>query len=241
MAGGADEEGGGDAGELGLSTTNASHNKLITAAARAHLSPFGCTQKGRSRTWLLDRTWFVSIVEFQPSSFGKGTFLNVGAHFLWTQDDHLSFDLGHRIDEFEGYESDEQFAEVADRYARRALAELKALDAKLPHPGAAAHALPKRTNGVLPVRLNRAISHALEGETIEAAKLFDSLTTRPKANDWEQQLVTYCTELLGWLNEPELFRRHIAKVIAEHRRVLGLPANSELVDLSLRPPPPGTT
>jgi len=216
---------------------SASHNKLITAAARTHLSPFGCTQKGRSRTWLLDRAWFVSVVEFQPSGFGKGTFLNVGAHFLWTDQEHLSFDLGYRVDGFEAHESDAQFAEVADRYARRALAELQSLDAKLSHPGAAAQVLPKSTGFDLAVRLNRAISHALADETDAAARLLESLVSRPRSDDWQRKLGAHCSELLAWLHEPGRFRPCIAAMIDEHRRGLGLPAKPEWVAASLKPQP----
>lgn len=31
------------------------HSRLITAAARTHLRPLGCVQKGRSRVWLDDQ------------------------------------------------------------------------------------------------------------------------------------------------------------------------------------------
>jgi hypothetical protein len=220
-----------------LSSTTAAHNKLIAAAARTHLRPFGCTQKGRSRLWLLDRVWFVSLVEFQPSSFGKGLFLNVGAHFLWTQADELSFDLGYRVEEFSEYESDEQFAGVADRYAQRALQELKALDGRLPRPGAAAAALPKSTGGNLRVRLDRAISHFLGGETGAARTLLESLATRPSTHALDKALGVYCADLLARLEEPDGLRLHIATVINQRRGALGLPADPALVAASLQLPP----
>lgn len=220
-----------------MSKVRMSHNKLITTAARTHLSPFGCTQQGRSRTWLLDRTWFVSVVEFQPSSFGKGLFLNVGAHFLWTQDDDLSFDLGHRVEGFVEYETDEQFAEVADQYARRALEELKALDARLPSPGAASAVLPKSTGGILGVRKDRAISHFLGGETPTAKGLLNSLATRPSTHEIDKAFCAYCADLLARLEEPERFRLHLATLINARRAALGLPACPDLVAASLDLPP----
>ena len=76
------------------------HSRLLTEAARRHLRPLGVTQKARSRTWLDDRGWFVANVEFQPSGWSKGSYLNVGAHFLWTWNGFLSFDLGSRIEGF---------------------------------------------------------------------------------------------------------------------------------------------
>lgn len=73
------------------------HSRLITAATRTHLRPLGCVQKGRSRVWLDDQGWWVGMVEFQPSSWSKGSYLNVGACFLWNEKDFLSFDAGHRV------------------------------------------------------------------------------------------------------------------------------------------------
>src|SRR5256885_11111558 len=56
------------------------HSKLITAAAREILRPLGLFQKGRSRVWLDDQGWWLGVVEFQPSDWSKGSYLNVGAN-----------------------------------------------------------------------------------------------------------------------------------------------------------------
>ena len=37
----------------------------------------GFWRKGRSRMWLADRDFWLGVVEFQPSGFRKGTYLNV--------------------------------------------------------------------------------------------------------------------------------------------------------------------
>ena len=125
------------------------HTKLIDAAARRHLSPVGCVQQGRSRIWLLDRGWFTTVVEFQPSSYAKGSFLNVGVHFLWTWHNHLSFDLGYRVEEFHEFENEVQFPAAADQLASRAAQEVLIYDSLLTSPGAAAQHLPKSTEGHL--------------------------------------------------------------------------------------------
>jgi hypothetical protein len=37
------------------------------------------------------------VVEFPPSGWAKGSYLNVAAHWLWIEQDYLSFDyLGRR-------------------------------------------------------------------------------------------------------------------------------------------------
>ena len=73
------------------------HAKIINAVAKKYLAPQGFFQKGRLRTWLQDNGWFLTVVEFQPSGFSKGTFLNVGMHFLWKipcGEPVISFDYG---------------------------------------------------------------------------------------------------------------------------------------------------
>lgn len=76
------------------------HNRLIRDAAKRHLSLLGVQQRGRSRTWIDDRGWWLITVEFQPSSWSRGTYLNVGATWLWYFKNYLSFDLGYRIEGF---------------------------------------------------------------------------------------------------------------------------------------------
>lgn len=60
-------------------------DKLIRQAAREVLAPMGLFQKGRSRVWLDDNGWFLTMVEFQPITWSQGACLNVGASFLWEQ------------------------------------------------------------------------------------------------------------------------------------------------------------
>jgi hypothetical protein len=76
------------------------HNRLIGQAAKLILAPIGCKQKGRSRLWFDDHLWWVGVIEFQPSSWGKGSYLNVGAMWLWKAKSHWSFDDGYRIESF---------------------------------------------------------------------------------------------------------------------------------------------
>lgn len=87
------------------------HNRLIKHAARSELKPIGCVQKGQSRTWLDDQNWWVGVVEFQPHSGAKGSYLNVGACWLWHEKDYLSFDDGHRVEPFNECLDSQKFGE----------------------------------------------------------------------------------------------------------------------------------
>jgi hypothetical protein len=59
------------------------HNREIALAAKRVLAPLGCVRKGRSRTWLDDHGWWTGVIEFQPSGWSKGSYLNVAACYLW--------------------------------------------------------------------------------------------------------------------------------------------------------------
>ena len=76
------------------------HSRLLRVAARNVLQPIGMVQKGRSRIWLQDHGWWVCIVEFQPSSWSRGSRLNVGCLWLWRANDDIHFDEGYRVGSF---------------------------------------------------------------------------------------------------------------------------------------------
>ena len=87
------------------------HQKVINAVAKATLAPHGFFRKGSSRIWLQDNGWYLTVVEFQPSAWDKGTYLNVSVHFLWDEKDYLSYDyyagLRPRLDQFVSFDGDE--------------------------------------------------------------------------------------------------------------------------------------
>lgn len=103
------------------------HNKIINAAAKRILAPEGLFRVGSSRTWIDDNGYFVIQVEFQPSSYDRGSYLNVGISFLWETseglNETLASNIGYRVNKV-GYVSYrgtdaayekkmEDFAEVA--------------------------------------------------------------------------------------------------------------------------------
>lgn len=84
------------------------HNRIIHQAAKQYLVREGLFQKGASRVWIDDNGWFLIVVEFQPSGGQKGTYLNVGIHYLWGENEELSFDYGYREGAFVSYEDDDE-------------------------------------------------------------------------------------------------------------------------------------
>lgn len=108
------------------------HNKIINAAAKKILAPEGLFKVGSSRKWIDDNGYFIIQVEFQPSSYDRGSYLNVGISFLWetseSLNETLTFNIGHRIDKV-GYISytgdDVAFAEKMEHFAEVALKNVR--------------------------------------------------------------------------------------------------------------------
>lgn len=117
------------------------HSRLITAAARKHLRPIGMQQKGQSRLWFKDHGWWVAVVEFQPSNWNRGSYLNVAAMWLWTAKDYWSFDYHGRRGRFNTFQSEGQFAPAAEQIAEAARDEVLALERLFESPELALHRL----------------------------------------------------------------------------------------------------
>jgi hypothetical protein len=109
---------------------------LIRASAKRHLAPLGFVQKGRSRTWIWDQGFWAIIVEFQPSSYAKASYLNVAASWFWSERDFWAFSYGGRVSNlFFEFQSKEQFAPKAEILAVQAAEEshrLMRMFSKLP-------------------------------------------------------------------------------------------------------------
>jgi len=201
------------------------HSKLLDLAAKHHLAPLGLARIGRSRTWLDDQRWYAIVVEFQPSGFGKGSYLNVGAHFLWRTSGHLSFDLGYRVGSFIRFESEAQFAPEADRLAAVAATETARLRALLIGVQAVASSIPAELD-VWP-SYHRAIALGLLGNALEASPIFTRLGVPLDPAPWQAELATLCRALQRLLGNPVEFRAAIVRIIKQQRSALRLPEISE--------------
>jgi len=97
------------------------HGRIIASQAKIALQPSGFRRKGQSRTWIADRGFWLSVVEFQPSSWSRGSYLNVAVHWLWGSLRHtLTFDRYERVGSFVEFETAEQFLPLAGQMARKA-------------------------------------------------------------------------------------------------------------------------
>lgn len=206
------------------------HDKLIAIAAKAMLQPLGLRRKGQSRLWIGDQSWWLAVVEFQPSGFSKGSYLNVAAHWLWSAQGYISFDYGSGFDgssraaDFEVYEPAGQFEEAAHLLASVAAREIGELIARLPSIETTADLLlsreaesPARGRGSWPT-FNAAVAAGLAGRTGEADGLLRSVT--------DPRVKGSADRYIDASSDPARFRATAASLIASQREALRLPAPS---------------
>jgi hypothetical protein len=210
------------------------HTKLLNEAAGQILEPLGLVQRGRSRIWLDDLAWWLGVVEFQPSSWSPGSYLNVGVNWLWTPKDELSFDVGGRLDvagegEFVRYESDEQFRPLASKLATAALDEVQRLRTLFPTIEATAAVLGDTPDLNIEESLDAGIALAMVGEGKRARTLLRRYTDwfesdegrewRADVDDALHERVRVLTELV---HDRELFCDRIRRDVKRARPLLKL-------------------
>jgi hypothetical protein len=203
------------------------HNRLLAQAAKEVLPPLGLRRKGRSRIWLDDHGWWLGVVEFQPSSWRRGTYLNVGAMWLWHPErEHVYFSLSHRIEGFSEYESDEQFLPEARRIAMRAAEEVERLRGRIRDflDVADALAADAEARGSWSA-WDATVALGLAGETERASAMFRRALATEDDRDW---WVAACERLARlaelMVGEPQAFRDEVNGWIARYREALRLPA-----------------
>lgn len=203
------------------------HDKIIADAAKSALGPLAFRRKGRSRTWLADHGWWLTIVEFQPSSWSKGSYLNVGAHWLWYDSDFLNFDYGGRILEHVEYQSDEQFILVANRLAERAANEANLLATTLTSLEAASNIL-LHEEGIGRhvaggwVTYNAGMAAALVGRRKTATHMFNRVLEGPFPPG--SALRAAAERMANLAADAGRFEHEVTLIISRRREALRLPA-----------------
>ncbi|NEA27131.1 hypothetical protein [Actinomadura bangladeshensis] len=105
-------------------------SRLLTQTARDVLRPLGLKQHGSSRIWLDDHNWWLVVVEFQSATSIQGSYLNVGAMWLWRSPAVIGFDTALassvRVRDHIDYRDDTQFTKAARSLATTAADQVEA-------------------------------------------------------------------------------------------------------------------
>lgn len=106
------------------------HSNIIKQVCKELLIPLGVFQKGTSRLYLDDNEYFFTAIEFQPSSWNSGTYLNIGLTFLWNNDpsDTIYFSFSRqpaaRYGKFVEYINETQFRKEITKLVNTAKDEI---------------------------------------------------------------------------------------------------------------------
>ena len=203
------------------------HSRLINVAARTILRPLGCVQKGRSRTWLDDQSWWVGVVEFQPSGWARGSYLNVGACWLWSEKNYLSFDAGHRVQEFQPFIDDEQFSLVAQKLAERASQEVTVLRERFQSPSHVQAWLTARSPASIWDHYHLAVAAGLAGAIDQSKQSFADVMSDPEDRSWAIEIRRRSAEFMRCLEIGDGFEAEVMDTIKRTRGLLGLPSLRE--------------
>jgi len=205
------------------------HGKLIAAAAKATLLPLGCRRIGQSRRWFSDERFWYIFIEFQPSSWSKGTYTNVTPTWLFLHS--WGGEGAQRVDDYIAFEGVEQFTPLIERMAKLAAAEIVALRERF------------RT----PLRLHRsfaanlswsgnvyraAVTAGLVGDLALARQLFARVKALDPTEHGSQLKIVQadCTELSALLDNPAAYRAAVLERIAARRQALNLPPDPHCLD-----------
>jgi hypothetical protein len=207
------------------------HNAVINAQARQVLKPLGLVRQGKSRVWIDDHGWWTIQVEFQPSSWSKGSYLNIGINWLLYEGNVGTYNIGGRVDEpfieatgIEGFEQD------AHRLALRAKDEVEKLRTQfLTLQEAASYYRSSGRRSAWDDYYNAAIL-AISGDIASASAAFESVSSHRMQYGWEKALAQRAAELHKLASNRTVFIETINGIVLRTRSIGNMPEwESDLV------------
>ena len=202
------------------------HNNIIKKIAKKILEPQGLRQNGNSRTFIYDNNWWIIIVEFQPSGYNRGTYLNIGSCFLIYERDYFAFEYGYRQNDLIKFENEEQFTKECIKLSNFAIEKVEECKKMFP-------SIKKAYEKVLNEELiepnpniyslyNGAVLSGLVGDIKTAEKCFHSLENYEAKSNWQFKIKNISKKLHYKLYDSKTFEKEIIKIVMNTRKLLKL-------------------
>lgn len=202
------------------------HNKLIAQVAKQTLLPAGLKRKGKSRFYYDDNGWWCTIVEFQPSGFSKGSYLNVGVCWMLYEKDYWSFSVGCEEGNdrrFVSAANETEFANAVFEKAMRAKEIVENNRERFPTISKA-HEYYQSTKREGWDFYYSAVIAGLSREFDVAAENFNSWLAYPETTDWQKEANSRARELVNLLERPREFAEAVTGIVLRTRALLRLEA-----------------
>jgi hypothetical protein len=205
--------------------------RALGDAGRRYLADLGLRRRKSSpRLWWLDRGWWLINVEFQPSSWSVGSYLNVGLQHLWDVRDSRVFEWSQRVPigahgQFVDLVGDE--AVVRNAAAAVGVAARQSVQswlARLPDDGTHLRALVDR-GGRGWDGFNAAVAAQLLGDSEHARAVFHTVGSDvDRSIPWQRELADDCHRLATLTASAAQFRTLIEDRTRATRTLLKLEA-----------------
>jgi hypothetical protein len=209
------------------------HGRLIAAAAKAALAPLGCKRVGQSRCWISDERYWLIVIEFQPSAWEIGSYLNVGAMWLWHPRKGLAFHAGHRVADFVPFKSGDQSSPLINNIVARAAEEVLSIRQKFKSLADIHRHLMNDLSGDGPPIYRAAVTAALLGDVATSRDLFRRIQHwSTDGYDWQEKIKIDSMALVSLLDEPRHFRAAIVEAIQECRALNKLPPDPNCLEVT---------
>lgn len=199
------------------------HNAMLAIAAEQVLGPLGLKRKGKSRLWIDDRGLWLFVVEFQPSSWSKGSYLNVAASWLWNPTDFMTFDVPNRVGDFASAQEGQDYLPLAIKLAGLAKAEIIRLRDEFESlQDILAHLEAQRETG--PTLYGLGVVRGWLGQSVEARQSFQRLLALSFEHGWQENLRAEVTRIAELLDDNAAFQAAVRQAVELARAREKLPA-----------------
>jgi hypothetical protein len=198
------------------------HNKLIAQKAKEHLKPIGFVRSGKSRVWYKDNGWWSVIIEFQPSSWSKGTYVNVSVSHLLYEQCGWTFNIPERLRGFASVEDDMDFEGKVEGMASQAANRAEELHNKYSvvensidwYAGSERRSIwDDYYSGIL---------FSFNGDFEAAGNYFSAIVESEYSRIWEKAVQIRALELKHMLAFPDLYISTIKGIVLRTRNLMCL-------------------
>jgi hypothetical protein len=179
----------------------------------------------------------VVVVELQPSSWSKGSYLNVGTMFLLAPPQPgaprlISFDAGQfRVLPFHPITTPAQCEEAEDKFESAIIAAVAEEETRFDCAQSAAAELTVQNTMSMHDQYYRMMLLALAGQRIKAAQVADTILKASAPTDWMLRVQENTRSAVELLEDQEGFQRLVISIIQNRRNELGL---AKIADTDLR-------